>query len=175
MKKILLDGNEVQSQVTESLPMLIHGKEGSGASLYTICLAVKWFTQGSKVLFLCGYPMAQQEFEQQIGATDHDVKFFTKEKVNKFIKELTDINNHTIIFVKNIELFDTRLIEKIKNISNLIISGDIDKSDNKSELLSIKFQTEVYFSSLDDIEIPELEKYHGHFISNGTRGIASLL
>lgn len=175
MKKILLDGNEVQSQVAESLPMLIHGKEGSGASLYTICLAVKWFTQGSKVLFLCGYPMAQQEFEQQIEATDHDVKFFTKEKVKEFTKESSDINNHTIIFVKNIELFDTRLIEKIKNISNLIISGDIDKSDNKSELLSIKFQTEVYFSSLDDIEIPELEKYHGHFISNGTRGIASLL
>ena len=39
MKKILLDKKEIEALVPESLPMLIHGEEGSGTSFYTICLA----------------------------------------------------------------------------------------------------------------------------------------
>jgi len=35
----------------ENLPILIHGEEGSGASLYTISLAVNFISLGSRIIF----------------------------------------------------------------------------------------------------------------------------
>ncbi len=174
MKKILVDGTEVESLNLESLPMLIHGKQGSGASLYTICLAAKWFTQGNKVIFLCGYPMAEQEFEHQVGHKHTSAQFFTQDKLREFIEELKDVTNDTIVIVKNIELFDENLFEAVKDLHNLIVSGEIDKFVSKNQLLSKTFTTKVYFSPLEGKEVPQLEKYHGYSVSADVKGIASL-
>ena len=175
MKKILLDGNEVKTLAPESLPMLIHGADGSGASLYTICLAAKWFSQGNKIIFLCGYPMAEQEFKQQVGTEHTSAKFYTQDKVNEFIEELRDATKDTIVIVKNIELFDDNLFDATKDVNNLIISGAIGKSVIKKQLLSKKFTTEVYFSSLDGKDVIRLDKYQGYVISSNHKGITQLL
>jgi hypothetical protein len=102
MKNILLDGKEVTSLVPESLPMLIHGEEGSGASLYTICLAAKWYRQSYNILFLCGYPMAEEEFSKQVGSDYKIATFYTKEKVEEFINALKqNLSDKTVVIVKN--------------------------------------------------------------------------
>ena len=174
MKKILLDGNEVKTLVPENLPMLIHGKEGSGASLYTICLAAKWFSQGYKVLFLCGHQMAEQEFRQQVSIEQTSAKFYTQDKVNEFIEELRDVTRNTIVIIKNIELFDIKLFDAIRDVGNLIISGEIDKTVLKGQLLSKKFVTEVYFSPLNSKEVPQLERFQGYVISDDYKGTTQL-
>ncbi len=174
MKKILLDGNEVKTLAPENLPMLIHGREGSGASLYTICLAAKWFSQGYKVLFLCGYPMAEQEFRQQVGIEHTSAKFYTQDKVNEFFEGLRDVTSDTIVIVKNIELFDIKLFDAIRDVGNLIISGEIDKSVFKEQLLSKKFVTEVYFSPLNGKEVLQLERFQGYVISGDHKGTTQL-
>lgn len=174
MKRIFLNGQEIKSLKVETLPTLIHGGEGSGASLYTIILAAKWFSQGFKILFLCGYPFAQQEFEKQVEPEHEYVKFFTREKVDDFLNELKKTDSQTIIFIKNIELFDSRVLGAIKNTNLLIISGDINKSKNKNELLLIVFSTKVYFSSLDNNVLPPLEKYHAYLVSDNMSGITSI-
>lgn len=175
MKKIILDGQEVDKLVLESLPMLIHGEHGSGASLYTVCLAAKWFSQGSNILFLCGYPMAEEAFAQEVGIDYSHVRFYTQEKVDDFLGALKDVvHENTIFIVKNIELFDDKVFDAINEIDKLIISGDVYKSKIREKVLSKQFSTEVYFSAFEGKEIPELEEYHGFVIAEDYQGITSL-
>jgi hypothetical protein len=166
MDKILLDGKEVGTLVPESLPMLIHGEEGSGASLYTIALAAKWYSQGYGILFLCGYHMAEEEFRQQVGGKYDKAAFYTKDKLADFKRALHTEPANTIVIIKNIELFNESVIEIVGGISNVIISGDVGKSDFKNKILAKEFITKVYFSSLD-INMPELNKYEGLVTSDG--------
>lgn len=174
MRKILLDGKEVTSLETESLPMLIHGKEGSGASLYTICLAVKWFIQGNEVLFLCGYPMAEEEFDREVGREHEKAKFYTKENVNKFVEALKSASDNTIIFIKNVELFDDSLFTAIESTNNIVVSGDVEKSTIKNKILAKSFITEIYFSPLEGKKPMSTRKYQGYVVSDEYRGITSL-
>lgn len=173
MRKILLDRKEITLS-TESLPMLIHGKEGSGASLYTICLASKWFTQGNEVLFLCGYPMAEEEFEREVTMKHDTAKFFTKEKINEFTAALKAASDNTIIFVKNIELFDENLFSLINSNRNIIISGDVENSSLKNTLLAKNFKTGIYFSPLEGKSLLLTQKYQGTVISGEYTGITLL-
>ena len=53
MNKILV--NEKEFNFTEeNLPILIHGEDKSGASLYTIAIAANLFSQKEKLVILCG-------------------------------------------------------------------------------------------------------------------------
>lgn len=175
MRKILLDGKEVKSLVTNNLPMLIHGKENSGASLYTISLASKWFSQGCEVLFLCGYQMAEQEFAIQVGADHPNAKFYTKDKIDEFVTELKNsYSKNVVIFVKNIELFDEKVFDTIFAFKKVIVSGDIDQVNFKHKLLSNKFTTKIYFSDLGGESLPPIQKYHGFVITSESKGVTWL-
>jgi hypothetical protein len=175
MKKILLDGREVPFLVTDSLPMLIHGTEGSGASLYTVCLAAKWFSQDYRILFLCGYPMAEEEFAQQVGNSYKNVVFYTKDKVEEFKLALNqDLSDNTVVIVKNIELFEDNIFDATKEIERLIISGDIIRSDLKDKLLNRKYVTKVLFSGIEEYDLPKLEKYQGYAVTEDYIGITQL-
>ena len=175
MKKVMLDGKEVEKLVPESLPMLIHGKEGSGASVYTVSLAAKWFSQGYNVFVLCGYQKAEQEFAQQVGSEYSKAKFYTSDKLDEFIAEVKQgVPKNTIIIIKNIELFDEELFDAVVAFDTVIISGDVDGTSFKSKLLMRKFTTEVYFSPLAEKIIPELEKFHGYVVSGEYKGITKL-
>lgn len=175
MKKIFLDDKEVAEVVPESLPMLIHGVHGSGASLYTVCLAAKWFLQDYPILFLCGYSMAEESFAQEIGSEHLNAKFYTQEKVNEFIHAVKDIKDpKTIVVIKNIELFGSEVFKTVNGIKNIIFSGDVNKTAFADELLAKDFTTEVYFSPLRGKDVPRLEKFHGFVTAGDYKGITYL-
>lgn len=175
MKKIMLEGNEVKELVLESLPMLIHGEHGVGSSLYTVCLAAKWYRQGYQVLFLCGYVAAEEAFTQEVGEDHSHAKFYPQEKVDEFIADLKqNRTQNTVVVVKNIELFDNKVFNAVKALPNLIISGDVSKSTVKNVLLHKKFTTEVYFSPLNGKALPHLEKFHAVVLSGDYKGITSV-
>ncbi len=175
MKDILVDGKKVESLVPESLPMLIHGMQGSGASMYTICLAAQWFRQGYSILFLCGYPMAEEAFANEVGDQFSNVAFYTREKANDFLSDLEAASTDTVIvIVKNVELFDEDILDTVSSIDNLILSGDITQSPVMSEILQKSFSTSVYFSPLETITLPQLDKYKGLVVSNEYTGITEL-
>ncbi|MCC6563682.1 hypothetical protein IT087_02210 [Candidatus Uhrbacteria bacterium] len=175
MNPIVVDGKEVGALVPQSLPMLIHGAEGSGASLYTICLAAKWFSQKYQVLFLCGFPMAEEEFAKQVDGKYATVHFFTKEKVEEF-KQAVKLkgSSETIIFIKNAELFDEGVFNLIEEFDNRVISGDIEEARSKQKILSKKYVTYVYFSPLHDVKLPKLNKYEGFLVSGDYQGVTKL-
>ncbi len=47
------------------LPMIIHGADGNGASLFSITMAANFFKQGFNILLMSGYQMARDEFCEQ--------------------------------------------------------------------------------------------------------------
>ncbi|MDO8269661.1 MAG: hypothetical protein Q7T54_03260, partial [Candidatus Levybacteria bacterium] len=66
MNTILLNGN-VYHFSESSLPILIHGEDHAGSSLFTISLLADLYIQGSKILFFTGYHFAKDEFIKQVG------------------------------------------------------------------------------------------------------------
>lgn len=170
---IILDNKEVTQLVPESLPMLIHGAEKSGASMYTIALAAQWFDQGSELVVLCGYPMAEETFITLVGKKADSAKFFTKEKIDKFMAEIKTADN-PIIIIKNIELFNEELLIAVSEKKNLIISGDINKTPFKERILKKEFVTSVYFSDFPGLDLSKLEKYEGLVKSGDYEGITKL-
>lgn len=154
--------------------MLIHGKEGSGASLYTVVLASKWFELGYDILFLCGYEMAQQEFNKLTTQTSNNITFYTKERVNNFLSDLQCTTEKSVIFVKNIELFDSTLFASLEGLNNIILSGDVSTALAKDTVQNRQYTTRIYFSPLPEIALPGLKKYEGFVIAEGIEGITSL-
>lgn len=175
MFKILLDGEEKQFSL-DSLPILIHGEDGSGASLYTVSFAANLYSQGFTILFLCGYPMAEEEFAKQVGSGyGNKARFFTKERIEEFKKVLASKNNDKkVIVIKNIELFGEDVFDLVARKLNIVISGDINKSSFKQAIVDKGFTTQIYFSPLEGVEFPEMNKYEGFVISDKYKGVTSL-
>lgn len=171
--KILLDNKEVTTLVPESLPMLIHGAEGSGASQYTIALAAKWYSQGYEVIFLCGYPMAEESFVKIVGTST--AKFYTKEKVEEFAEALRNGSSvKRIVFIKNIELFSLDVFQLVSAMDTVVISGDLVKSTIANEVLAKKYITKIFFSPLENIVLPQLNKYEGFVMADDFCGVTRL-
>ncbi len=180
MDTIILDGQPVETLAPESLPLLVHGEEGSGASLYTICLAAKWFLQKHKILFLCGYPMAQEQFAKQLEERTIDrrhASFYTQEQAREFATAIAaePPSSQTIIVVKNVELFSEDLIKLVLERKNLIISGDVNAAPSRNSLLVKPFSTTVLFSSLGETPMPPLQRYQGLVTSGTYRGVTSIM
>lgn len=172
--KIILNGKELKQLATERLPMLIHGTEGSGASFYTIVCAAKWFQQGYTILFLCGYPMAEEEFIKIVPCKNNDVQFFTQEKQREFREAFNQTSNNRIVFVKNIELFSEDVFKLVSAENNLVISGDVNESNIKNMILQKQYAATVYFSDIPSIRLPNLKKYEGYVVSDTDNGITKL-
>lgn len=173
LKKIFLDHKEFHFTQSE-LPILIHGKEHTGTSLFTVSVLTDLYSRGSKIIALTGFAMARDEFERQIESNEK-AQFFTKENEELFI---TNIHKNSdmkdlIVVVKNIELFSEEIFDTVKDFSNLIISGDINKCSFKEKILQKSFNTKIYFSQLYD-SLPELEKYEGYVTTPSISGVVSL-
>jgi hypothetical protein len=173
--KILLDDHEFHFS-NENFPILIHGEEGSGASLFTISALADLYSQGSKIIALTGFSMANEEFCKQIGEQKTDkALFFIKDQTEKFIdfiKTQNDINER-IMLIKNIELQDKEVFDTVKNFEKIIISGDINNCPYKKILINKHFASKIYFSQFD-LSLPPLQKYQGYLISPSLNGIVSL-
>ena len=172
--KIFLDDKVVELLVLESLPMLIHGEEGLGASMYTIALATKWFSQGYSIVCLCGYPMAEEKFNELVDRKKGEAIFYTQDKVEKFAEDVVEKSDNRIIIIKNIELFNEDILKILDTTKNVIISGDILKTNFKDKILQKKFVTNVYFSEFPNINTSKLAKYEGLMKSGDYEGITKL-
>jgi len=172
MKKFFIDGKTLELE-EKDLPMLIHGEDHAGASFYTISLIANLFLAGSKILVLCGYPMAEEQFRKQVGDFKGEINFYTKEKVLGFKNRVSSIENidEYVVLLKNVELFDKEIIDFVLNKKKFIISGDFNKCAFKNSVLEKQFKTKIFFSPISGIEIPMLEKYEGFFISDSLKGI----
>ncbi len=173
LKKIFLDHKEFHF-TQSALPILIHGKEHTGSSLFTISALTDLYSQGLKIIVLTGYPMARDEFEEQTGA-EENAQFFTKENEELFITNIqtnSDVNDR-VILIKNIELFSEEIFDTVKDFSDVIISGDLNKCSFKEKILQKSFNTSIYFSPLDEA-LPELQEYEGYFVSQNNIGRVSL-
>lgn len=73
--------------------MLIHGKEGLGASLFTITAVADLYSKGKKVLFLNGYHMARDEFKSQVGDAENSVVVDSPDELNA-------VHKYNVIFMK---------------------------------------------------------------------------
>ncbi len=175
MNKIQCDGIDF-AFTPDHLPILIHGEDKAGASLFTITVAANLFAQGEKIIFLSGYPMAREEFFKQIG-TDQQVPFFIKDEIPQFIeavKNLPDIKERVVV-IKNIELFSEEILNLVSSFPKIIISGDINQCTFKSEVIAIPFNSKVFFSPFENMELPELDKYQGFLESDSKTGKVSVI
>lgn len=169
---IMLEGKNFN--VTENhLPTLIHGEDHQGASLYTISFAANLCTQGLKLVALSGYPMALEEFQKQVGDLGDKAIFYTKDKVAEFLSHIEKINGE-IVLLKNVDLFNEDVFNQVSKAKKYIISGDISKCIFKEKILAKNFSTKVFFSKLDEVELPALNKYEGFLMSGGVEGITKL-
>ncbi len=96
-----------------------------------------------------------------------------------FIEELEKINDlsERIILFKNIDNYDSKLFERLKDAKLVIFSGDLDQCQFKNELLKKEFKTQIFFSYPKDIEIDnkiELPKYCAHIISDQHNGVITV-
>lgn len=194
IKKILFNNTELQFD-RGNLPCLIHGEAHVGSSLFTVSLIAKLYSQGEKILFLSGYPMARQEFVDQIERkediilaeqdmsieklADSKVIFVARENINMFIKlasSLPDVKER-VVLIKNIDLFNREDFFPIKDFENIVLSGDLDKCSYKDLILEKKFKSIFLFSKTTSInfDLPNLNKFEGFFLDSGNvSGIVKL-
>jgi hypothetical protein len=190
--KLLLNNKTLNFKESD-LPCLIDYKEKSGGSHFSVTLISNLFLQGSKLLILTAFPMAKNNFMDQIVGSETRVKF-VKDKndlkeAEKFqtviiesgngelfleaLKSLNDIDKR-ILFVKNVEFFKPKLIETILLRNKIILSGDFYKCKCKIKILAKEFKTIIAFSRpIKNIQIDfsKLEKYSGYLKSKHQEGV----
>ena len=193
--EILLN-KEVFHFTENGLPCLVHYKNKTGGSHFTVTLVADLFLQGSKILFLTAYPMAKDNFLEQVKGKEKDIIFIEevsdlKDSENyqaiilksgdeklylDVIKVIPDINER-VVLVKNFEIFTEETIEKTLQMKKIILSGDIDKSPSKKQISDKLYQTTISFSQPDtavDFKTPILEKYSGYLETTDKEGLVQI-
>jgi len=119
--------------------------------------------------------MAHEEFLKQAG-NDDGIIFCVKEEVEKFKRILIESSDveQNIIIIKNIELFSNDIFDLVSTRQKLIISGDVNKAIFKEKILAKKYLTNILFSSLGNMDVPDLEKYEGFVMSETLQGKTTL-
>ena len=118
--------------------------------------------------------MAEEEFTQQVGLSYQNARFYTQERLSEFTSVLNSVANNTLVVVKNVELFDKEVFNLVHKHSKLIISGDVEETNFKKDLILHPFVTRIYFSELESVEIPQLEKYSGYVEAGEYKGVTKL-
>lgn len=178
------------------LPMLIHGKDVYGASLFSVSVMADLYAQGTNIVFLCGYHMARYEFDLQTQSRQDSVVasegfnpgeiegkrviFIPSDQPELLVQVLGSLSkpDERVIFFKNFDLFDESVFSTVENLSNVVMMGDIDKCTYKSKLVSKSWETQIFFSVPQtemQMKIPHPEKYKGYMKSNSKNGIVSLI
>jgi hypothetical protein len=194
VKSILLN-NEPFHSSTNDLPMLIHGVDHSGASLFTVTLAADLYRHGAKFLFISGYHYAREEFLEQTNDEEHTVLagetvdkeviynkqviFVRWEDAELFIKlvnEIPDVNDR-IILVKNIDIMPEAVYSAVSGKPKIIISGDVERCAYRWEIFGKDFKSRVFFSKPEreefDLLVPPLPKYAGYMDAQDKKGIVT--
>jgi len=186
--------NEVYHIGEDGLPCLIHYAPKTGGSYFSVAMVADLFLRGSKILFLTAYPMAKDNFLQQIKGSKSKTTFVTEEsQLNtdaqaiilesgneklflQAVKKLDDLNE-CVVLVKNMEVFSDAVFDSCLKLQKIILSGDVDKCSAKKQISDKQYKTIVLFSKSETplkVEPPELEKYTGYLWSNGKEGLVSV-
>ena len=192
MNKIILN-NDLYQVKEKDLPFLIIYGEKSGGSHFTITLVVDLFLSGSKILFFTAFPMAKDNFLEQIGS-DHskvafidsveDIKNYKDNQVlilesgneNLFIEAISILQdlNERVVLVKNIEAFSQDIFNNCLDLKNVVLSGNIDICIAKEQILKKSFKSIVVFTKPEislPIEVPILEKWTGYLSGQDNMGV----
>lgn len=193
-KNILLNDKQFHFS-KQNLPLLIHGEDGSGASLFSISCVADLYDQGFNIIFLCGYHMARDEFELQtksrsesvVLAKNTDADLLRGKRVVSIPSEEPELleyalkllgNTHNqVVFFKNFDLFDETVFSAVRNLPSLIMMGNIDSCSYATRLPDKQWMSQVYFSipeTIPNLKIPALEKYKGYLKCGETEGTVSL-
>ncbi len=164
----------------EDFPMLISGAPGEGSSYFSIELMVHLAQHGEKVVLFSAFEQAKELFKKEIGdaVTDNilivesgdDAAFIEK------LKTIEDLSERIVLF-KNIDNYDAKLFEQLKDAKLVIFSGDLDQCQFKNELLKKEFKTKIFFSYPKDVAIDnkiELPKYCAYIESGTHQGIITV-
>ena len=172
----------------DDLPLLIHGKERSGASLFSVVAVASLCNNGNLLFFWSAYPMAKDEFYKEIegkpgihrikevdeiASEEPQIIVMENEASGALSASLSRIDPDRIIFAKNFETLPESLRIELLKRKSLIVAGDVENMLTKDEFL--KFRTQVFFSSYLGINMPTLEKYEGLIIRNGNTDASPLI
>ncbi len=178
----ILINNKIVNFNHEDFPMLISGLPGAGSSFFSIELMVDLFKQGDKVILFSAYEQAKELFKKEMKGSfgDENALIIESGDDSLFIEQLDKIQDlsERIILFKNIDNYDSKLFDKLKDNKLMIFSGNIDECKFKDELLNKEFKTKIFFSYPLGIKIEnklELPKYHGHIISDKHNGIIKFI
>lgn len=172
------------------LPCLVTYGENMGGSHLSMVLATNLFLTGSKILFFTAYPMARENFLEQIGTDCLDVAFINStselEKALharaiflksgdeslflEVIKIIPDLKER-VILIKNMEIFSETVLDISLSLDKVILSGNIDTTITKEKIIKKNFKTIIAFNQPNtqpSVTIPKLEKYEA-FLSNSIK------
>ncbi len=174
-----------------NLPCLITYGEKAGGSHLSVTMVADLFLRGTKILFLTAYPMAKDNFFQQIKGAKSKIAYITDEaQLNtgaqaiilesgneqlyfKAVEKLDDLNER-VVLIKNMEVFSDAVFDSCLKLQKIILSGDIDKCSAKKQISEKQFKTTVIFTKPKIkllFEPPTLKKYTGYLWSDDTEGL----
>jgi len=192
----ILFNKEVFHFNEDGLPCLVHYKEKTGGSQFTVTLIADLFLQGSKILFLTAYPYAKDNFYEQTSGMESKI-FFVEKKEElaeaqnyqaiilksgdgdlylEALKNLPDLSKR-VILIKNFEIFDQNILDSSIMLEKIILSGDIDKSVAKKQIGDKLYKTAILFSNPETalpFKAPELNKYMGYLKTADEEGLVQL-
>ncbi len=194
MKEIIeVSTKEIVPFGVKNLPALVHGVEGSGASFFSITLAVQLHLKKQKLIMFTAYPMAKEEFFAQIG-DDKDsvfcldsiadipkaegfqtiiIKSGDENLLITFMEEFVNLLEYTL-FVKNIENIKSLDVMEYAMSHPSIISGDVTKSSFAETIMEGEYKTRILLSALGSEDYSELEKYQAKLITADKECVVTL-
>jgi len=195
LDKILLNW-EPYNMAESNLPALITYDKHMGGSHLSIVLIADLFLRGSKIIFLTAYPMAHDNFLNQVNGKNSNIAYVDSldglskstnaqaiiiESGNavlflNVIKKLPDLNDR-IIFIKNIEIFNEEVYDACIGFKKLILSGNIDECNFNKKISNHQFKTIIAFNQPDtplNIKVPLLEKWSSYLWTENENGILSI-
>ena len=178
----------------DGLPCLIHYTPKSGGSHFSVAMVADLFLRGSKILFLTAYPMAKDNFMQQIKGEESKTSYITDvsqistdtqaiilESGNEglyleAVKKLNDLSER-VVLIKNIEVFSDAVFDHCLKLQKVILSGNIDTCSAKKQISSISYKSKVLFNKAEadlKVELPSLKKYQGYLWATGKEGLVQV-
>jgi len=194
MASEILLNNEIYYPSIEDLPCLITYGEKVGGSHFSISLVANLFFQGFKILILTAYPMARDNFLEQIKGQEAKVVYATNEAeidskaqviilesgneqlYLRVVENLNDLSER-IVLIKNMEVFSEAVLYSCLKLEKVILSGDIDRCLAKEKIITKSYNSIVAFTKpvmMLPFELPVLEKYSGYLWSYKNKGIVTV-
>lgn len=194
MADTILLNNEVYQISEDVLPCLIHYTPESGGSRFTLSIVANLFLKGSKILFFTAYPMAKDDFLQQIEGMASKTTMVTDESQlscnsqaiiiesgneNLFLQAVSKLDDidERVILVKNIEVFGNAVFDSCLEFEKIIFSGDLDKCSMRKQISKKQYNATVLFNkseALPKAELENLKKYSGYLWSRSKEGLVTV-